>query len=74
MLILETRTGTRPSVFSAWWKLEDERKEKELCSSDSLLFRMNAFGTRLFVNSVFILLTGIVVSKTVGGHLSSRYE
>jgi hypothetical protein len=33
-----------------------KRKEKELCSSDSLLFRMNAFGTRLFVNSSFVLL------------------
>ena len=28
-----------------------KRKEKKLCSSDSLLFRMNAFGTRIFVNS-----------------------
>jgi hypothetical protein len=52
-----------------------KRKEKELCSSDSLLFRMNAFSTRLYFNSAFVLLlTGIIVSKTVGGHLSSRYE
>jgi hypothetical protein len=33
-----------------------KRKEKELCSSDSLLFRMNALGTRLSVNSAFALL------------------
>jgi hypothetical protein len=33
-----------------------KRKEKEICSSDSLLFRMNAFGTRLIVNSAFVLL------------------
>jgi hypothetical protein len=52
-----------------------KRKEKELCSSDSLLFRMNAFGTRLIVNSAFVLL--LVLSyrtKTVSAHLRSRYE
>jgi len=38
-----------------------KRKEKELCSSDSLLFRMNAFGTRLFVNSASVLpVAGVV--------------
>jgi len=29
-----------------------ERKKKGFCSSDSLLFRMNAFGTRLFAISL----------------------
>jgi hypothetical protein len=33
-----------------------KRKEKEICSSGSLLFRMNAFGIRFFVNSTFALL------------------
>jgi len=50
-----------------------KRKEKELCSSDSLLFRMNAFGTRSFVNSAFVLLLKLSY-RTLSGHLFSRYQ